>query len=135
LKFASEEKNIHFLLDLEPLFPIEGDPQLIQEIILNLVENAVKYGHAKSEVVIRTSEEKGRIRVSVKDQGEGIPADEIPRVIGKFYRGRSVRENSTGSGLGLYLAKYFVELHQGELELKSQQGKGTEVSFWLPSPV
>lgn len=134
LKYVSDEKKIHFLLDLEPLFPIEGDPQLIQEIILNLAENAVKYGRPQSEVLIRTSEELGRVRITVTDQGDGIPADELPRVTGKFYRGKTVAQNSSGSGLGLYLAKYFVEMHQGELEIKSQLGKGTEVSFWLPSP-
>ncbi len=134
LKFAAEEKKIRFVLDLEPLFPIEGDPTLIQEIILNLAENAVKYGRPDTEVLLRTSEEPGRVRVTVTDKGLGIPADELPRVAGKFYRGKEASQSTSGSGLGLYLAKYFVELHQGELEIKSQPGRGTEVSFWLPSP-
>jgi signal transduction histidine kinase len=70
--------------------------------------------------------------VSVSDEGEGIPPEELPRVTGKFYRGKSVAEKVKGSGLGLYLSKYFIELHQGRLEIKSEVGKGTEVSFWLP---
>ncbi len=134
LKYSADEKKIRFVLDLEPLFPIEGDPTLIQEIILNLVENAVKYGRPGTEVLVRTSEEPGRVRVTVTDKGLGIPAEELPRVAGKFYRGKGAAQATSGSGLGLYLAKYFVELHQGNLEIKSQEGVGTEVSFWLPSP-
>lgn len=132
LKFMADEKEIKIVLDLEPLFSMEGDQQLIQEVITNLVENAIKYSGAQREVVIRTREEEGRVRVTVADQGHGIPTDELPRVTGKFYRGRSVTNTTKGSGLGLYLSKYFVELHQGGLDIKSQEGKGTEVSFWLP---
>ncbi len=134
LKFSAEEKNIRFVLDLEPLFPIEGDPQLIQEIILNLIENAVKYGRNGTEVLIRTAEEPGRVRVLVQDQGIGIDPEDLPRVTGKFYRSKLAAKTSSGTGLGLYLAKYFVELHQGHLDIQSVPGKGTTVSFWLPSP-
>lgn len=134
LKFAAEDKKMAFVLDLEPLFPIEGDPQLIQEIVLNLVENAVKYGRSSTQVLIRTLEEPGRVRVTVTDHGIGIAQEELPRVTGKFYRGQQVMKNTSGTGLGLYLARYFVEMHQGGLELKSQLGQGTEASFWLPSP-
>ena len=135
LKHLADDKKIRLVLDLEPLFPIEGDPQLIQEIILNLVENAVKYGRPETDVTIRTQEETGRILVTVRDQGMGIPADELPRVAGKFYRARNAATKTSGSGLGLFLAKYFVELHHGALDIQSHEGQGTEVSFWLPSPV
>ncbi len=134
LKYAGEEKKIRFVLDLEPLFPIEGDPQLIQEIVINLAENGVKYGKPGSNVTIRTAEEAGRVRVTVTDEGQGIPAEELPRVTGKFFRGKAAAKNSSGSGLGLYLAKYFVEMHQGGLDIQSQEGRGTQVTFWLPSP-
>lgn len=132
LKFMADEKKISIVLDLEPLFSMEGDQQLIQEVITNLVENAIKYSPADRKVIVRTREEDKRVTVAVVDEGVGIAADELPRVTGKFYRGRAVGEKVKGSGLGLYLAKYFVELHQGKLELKSELGKGTEVSFWLP---
>jgi len=132
LKFQADEKKIAIVMDLEPLFSMEGDQQLLQEVITNLLENAIKYSHSSTTVVVRTREEDRFVRVSVVDQGVGIPADELPRVTGKFYRGRSVAEKVKGSGLGLYLAKYFVELHQGRLELKSEVGQGTEVSFLLP---
>lgn len=132
LSFLADEKKIRLVKDLEPLFAMEGDPQLIQEVITNLIENAIKYSVPDSDVVIRTSEEEGGVRVSVRDQGEGIPPEEVPRVTGKFYRGRTMQDKVKGSGLGLYLSKYFVELHNGKLEIKSELGKGTEVSFWIP---
>jgi len=132
LKFLADEKQIKIVLDLEPLFSMEGDLHLIQEVITNLVENAIKYSPSNRQVIVRTREADAKVCVEVIDQGEGIPPDELPRVTGKFYRGKRASENTKGSGLGLYLSKYFVELHQGQLELESELGIGTKVSFWLP---
>jgi two-component system, OmpR family, phosphate regulon sensor histidine kinase PhoR len=132
LKFLADEKNITIVLDLEPLFSMEGDQQLILEVITNLVENAIKYSPTHRRIVVQTGEENQEVRVSIIDEGEGIPADEIPRVTGKFYRGREASQKAKGSGLGLYLSKYFVELHRGRLAIQSEIGKGTNVSFWLP---
>jgi two-component system, OmpR family, phosphate regulon sensor histidine kinase PhoR len=132
LQFLADEKNIQIVLDLEPLFSMEGDPQLLQEVITNLLENAIKYSPPDRKVVMRTAEHDDSVRVSVIDEGEGIPPDELPRVTGKFYRGKTVADKTKGSGLGLYLSKYFVELHDGSLEIQSELGKGTSVSFSLP---
>jgi two-component system, OmpR family, phosphate regulon sensor histidine kinase PhoR len=132
LKFLADEKQISIIQDLEPLFSMEGDQHLIQEVITNLLENAIKYSPPNRRVVLRTSERDGKVRVEVIDEGPGIPVDEIPRVTGKFYRGKQASQTTKGSGLGLYLSKYFVELHQGRLEIQSATGTGTTVSFWLP---
>jgi signal transduction histidine kinase len=132
LKFIFDEKKIRVVQDLEPLFSTEGDPHLLLEVITNLVENAVKYSPPDSQVVIRTRELPGKISVSVLDEGPGIPPEELPRVTSKFYRGKTADKTTRGSGLGLYLAKYFVETHGGELTIQSEWGKGTEVSFTLP---
>lgn len=134
LQFQANEKGIKIILDLEPLFSMEGDANLLLEVIHNLVDNAIKYSHPNSQVIVRTAEEEGFVRVSVKDQGVGIPPDEIPRVTAKFYRGRSTADKSIGSGLGLYLARYFVELHEGRLDISSKEGEGTTISFSLPIP-
>lgn len=132
LRFYADQQKVQLVMDLEPLFSIEGDPQLIQEVITNLVENAVKYSTAKTKVVVRTLEENDRIWVRVRDAGPGIPPEELPRVTGKFYRGKDAQAKTKGTGLGLYLSKYFVELHGGQLVIDSKVGEGTEVSFWLP---
>lgn len=132
LKFLADEKQIKLIQDLEPLFSMEGDLALLQEVVINLIENAIKYSRPHTEVIIRTREENKKVLVSIVDQGMGIPADEIPRVTGKFYRGKKGAEQAKGSGLGLYLAKYFVELHGGSLFIESKLGEGTNVSFSLP---
>lgn len=132
LKLFFDEKHISLVRNLEPLFSMEGDPQLLQEVITNLLENAVKYSPPHSRVIIETKEDKGKVQVRVLDQGPGIPEEELPRVTSKFYRGKRVDKSTRGSGLGLYLAKYFVELHRGELKIQSREGEGTEVSFSLP---
>lgn len=132
LRFLADEKQIELVQDLEPLFSMDGDPVLIQEVITNLVENAIKYGKPATKVIVRTREEADGVRVTVIDEGVGIPADEIPRVTGKFYRGKGVTDTTKGSGLGLYLSKYFIELHEGRMQIESEVGRGTQVSFWLP---
>ncbi|NBX76832.1 MAG: CHASE2 domain-containing protein [Proteobacteria bacterium] len=132
LKFLFDEKAISIVQNLEPLFSMEGDPQLLLEVITNLLENAVKYSPPNSQVIIQTQESDSKISVHVFDEGPGIPKEELPRVTSKFYRGKAANEKTRGSGLGLYLAKYFVELHGGTLDIQSELGIGTHVSFTLP---
>lgn len=132
LKFLAEEKKIRIVLDMEPLFSFDGDPNLIQEVTTNLIENAIKYSPPQSSVVVKTTEKKDRVQVEVRDEGPGIPPEEIPKVTGKFYRGSDTSNAAGGTGLGLYLSKYFVELHGGTLEIASQLGQGTRISFSLP---
>lgn len=132
LKFVADQKNINLVLDLEPLFSIEGDNALMLEVITNLIENAIKYSPPNRNVIIRTSEKNEKVYLEVIDEGEGIAAEEIPKITSKFYRVPHTAEKVKGSGLGLYLSKYFVELHHGKIEIESKVGKGTKVSFWLP---
>lgn len=132
LKFLADEKKIKMTLDLEPLFSIEGDQKLIQEVISNLIENALKYSPPNTEVTIKTAEIDQFVSVSVTDQGIGIAPDDLPRVKEKFFRCGNAKNTAQGTGLGLYLANYFVELHKGKLTIESQLGKGTKVVFFLP---
>jgi signal transduction histidine kinase len=132
LKFLFDQKDISIVQNLEPLFSMEGDPQLLLEVITNLLENAVKYSPPNSKVIVQTQESDSTVSVHVFDEGPGIPDEELPRVTSKFYRGKAANETTRGSGLGLYLAKYFVELHGGNLNIQSELGVGTHVSFTLP---
>ncbi len=134
LTFQAHEKKIAVVADLEPLFSMEGDELLIEEVVTNLVENAIKYSDQETRVVLRTEEHEGKVRLTVQDQGPGISLEDLPRVTTKFFRGKKAAEQTKGTGLGLYLAKYFVELHDGKLEIHSEPGIGTRVSFWLPLP-
>jgi signal transduction histidine kinase len=118
--------------ELEPMFSIEIDPILIQEVILNLLENASKYTPFEGEIRIHTEEVDDNVIVSVQDNGPGISKQDQERIFEKFFRGNAHQTQTKGTGLGLYLVKYFVELHGGQVFLESQSGKGTRVGFTLP---
>jgi two-component system phosphate regulon sensor histidine kinase PhoR len=93
----------------------------------------VKYSNPGSTIEVTTQEKEDDVRVEVSDTGGGIPEEEISKVFGKFYRGSSKNtQQVTGTGLGLYLVKYFIELHGGKVFISSQLGAGTKVGFTLP---
>jgi signal transduction histidine kinase len=126
------DKSQHLVKELEPMFSIEIDGVLIQEVILNLVENASKYTPAEGEIRVRTQEVDDKVIFSVQDNGPGISKDDQEKIFEKFYRGEAHQSLTKGTGLGLFLVKYFVELHGGKVFLESQSGKGTRVGFTLP---
>jgi signal transduction histidine kinase len=131
----AELKNIEIEVALEPLFSVECDEDLLRQVINNLVDNAIKYSPAGSRVIVRSREEEGFVRVEVQDFGPGISNDELPKMFRKFSRLRpaaGTRELVKGTGLGLYLSKYFIELHGGKIQVKSIAGQTTTFSFTLP---
>jgi two-component system, OmpR family, phosphate regulon sensor histidine kinase PhoR len=133
LQPLAQMKNLNLKLELEPLFLVDLDAILIREVIHNIIENAIKYSLEGKEIIVKSFEtEDEEIGFLVEDQGEGIPPDEISTVWGKFVRGQSQSHRSKGTGLGLYLVKYFVELHAGRVTLQSTLGQGTTIGFYLP---
>lgn len=132
LQPLAREKSIEITLDLEPMFSIEVDITLIREVLINLIENAIKYTSTGGKIKITSREIDNQVRVDVADTGEGIPANEVDNVWRKFVRGQNQDLKTKGTGLGLYLVKYFIELHDGKINLESEVGKGTTVSFTLP---
>lgn len=132
LRELAQEKNVILKEDFEPLFALEFDAPLIREVCLNLIDNAIKYTSPGGTVTVRTREDLNQVFFEVEDSGEGIPPEELDQVWGKFVRGKSQDLKTKGTGLGLYLVKYFVELHGGSVFIKSELKKGTTVSFSLP---
>jgi signal transduction histidine kinase len=134
LEYLARSKNIEIRAELEPLFSIRIDVDLIRQVLQNLIENAIKYSPEGSSVLVTSEERDQHIVVQVADQGPGIPEDELPHIFMKFYRSRNAKGSSIkGSGLGLYLAKYFVELHKGRVSVDSTLGQGSTFSVELPS--
>lgn len=129
----AKEKNIFIQAQLEPLFSVEVDPTLLQEVFSNILENAIKYTPPGGSVSVQTSEEDDKIQIRVSDNGEGIAPEELEGIFGKFVRGKNQDHKTKGTGLGLYLVKYFIELHGGSVSLKSQVGQGTTVDLFLPT--
>jgi len=133
----TQQKNIKIEENLAPLFAIECDEQLLRQVVSNLVDNAIKYSPAGSTVIIRSTEIEGFIKVEVEDFGPGIAQDQLPMMFRKFARFARplqdhVKDHVKGTGLGLYLSKYFIELHGGTISVKSVAGKGSLFSFTLP---
>lgn len=132
LRPLAAEKSIQIQTELEPMFSVELDTTLIKEVVLNLVENAIKYTPLGGEIQVQSKETNDQIHFEVRDNGEGIRPEDLETVWGKFTRGRDQELKSKGSGLGLYLVKYFIELHGGSVGLESKVGVGSTVSFTLP---
>ncbi len=132
-EFHAKIKKIKISKNLEPLFPIPMDPNLMKQVISNLIENAIKYSPEESTIHITTSEENSKVLFKVKDEGSGISKEDLPHVFDKFFRSRNAKISSVkGSGLGLYLAKYFTTMHGGDLLVESSLGVGTTFTVILP---
>lgn len=102
-----------------------------QEAVLNILDNAVKYAPANSLATIETSETENFARLSVRDEGPGIPEEEIPLIFKRFYRGRQTGREE-GVGIGLYLARQIVEEQGGYIRVKSKTGQGSCFEIYLP---
>ncbi len=125
--------NITLQAELDPLFPIRVDTALIAKVINNLIDNALKYSPPGSKVTIRSFEENDWVVVSVTDQGIGMTEEEIENLFTRFYRAKNdTTTQVSGTGLGLYLTKDFVEAHHGKVEVVSASGKGSTFSIKLP---
>ncbi len=133
-EYLAKSKNIEVSTELEPMFSVPMDVDLMRQVIANLVENAIKYSPENTKILVTTEDKDGRVVIQVADQGQGIPDDEIGHVFSKFYRSKNAKSSEIkGSGLGLYLAKYFVELHKGRISVDSSLHQGTTFTVELPS--
>ena len=127
-------RNHQFRLEFSPSFPVvEADVRCMEQVLRNLLQNAVKYSPEGSEILISGQATADDIIVSVRDQGIGISPEDQEKVFERFYRVDSPAVHSTGgSGLGLSIAKGHVEAHGGTVWLESRLGKGSRFYFSLP---
>ena len=109
---------------------VRVDPVRVEQAILALVDNAVKYGPEGQRVTLESASSSGQLRIDVGDQGPGIPETELTHVFDRFYRLATVEK--PGSGLGLSIAQTIAEAHGGRIEAESQPGVGTRMSLILP---
>jgi signal transduction histidine kinase len=116
----------------DPL-PAEGDRNRIKQVLMNIVDNALGYSRPSGTVTITGRNSGDSVVVSVRDEGPGIPKEEIGKIFQKFYRGADeVSRKRKGSGLGLAIAKGIIESHQGTIWVESEAGKGSTFYFSLP---
>ncbi|WP_447977748.1 PAS domain-containing protein [Candidatus Nitrospira bockiana] len=111
---------------------VEVDRDKLNQVLTNLLQNAIKFTPAGGRVLVRMEPEGGWVRFCVEDTGCGIPECELPRVFEGFYRGESVRPDQRGAGLGLAISKSLAELHGGRIWVESRVGLGSRFSFTIP---
>ena len=112
---------------------LKADETRLQELIYNLLDNAVKYSKPGGTVSLRAEPDGDSVRISVTDQGIGIPQNDLPRIFERFYRADKSRSSEqSGTGLGLSIVKHIAQLHAGSVEATSELGKGTTISVLLP---
>ncbi len=133
IKVKADEKNIRIYLDCKGNTITMAGKDLIMQVFANLLSNAVKFSYNNSKIEVFVKQEREHITVRVKDYGEGIAKEEIPRLFDKFYQvDSSITRKHEGTGLGLVIVKHIIELHKGSINVESELGKGSTFSFSLP---
>lgn len=129
----ASKKGLYLKMELEPLPHIAADAFQIEQLVINLVDNAIRYTE-KGGVVVSLKPEAGGVFLSVTDTGIGIPEEHLPRIFERFYVVDKSRSRRTGgTGLGLSIVKHIVLAHGGKIEVKSALGFGSSFMVWLPA--
>ena len=127
----SEKHRLDLAVPESPL-PVHGDPDRLAQVVANLLSNAIKYSPEGGTVEVLAERDDGQVRVTVRDEGVGIPEEVHERVFAKFFRGDASASGIPGSGLGLTIARSVVEAHGGRMSFKSARGEGSIFSVELP---
>jgi signal transduction histidine kinase len=132
----AESEKIALEVKIErSITPVPGDRNGLKQVLLNLLNNAIKYNHCGGKVSIRLLRGKGDVLVSIEDSGRGIPQEALPRIFDRFYRVPELEGETPGTGLGLAIAQRIVKSHGGEITVESELGKGSIFTIQLPSEV
>ena len=129
---AGGKVHVH-LSEIDQLM-VNGDRDRLKQVLINLVANAIQYTPPNGDVFLSLSKVGDQARILCQDSGPGIPAEDLPHIFERFYRAEKsrTRGKSTGFGLGLSIAKWIVEHHDGRIEVSSKEGRGTTFAIWLP---
>ncbi|WP_243310486.1 sensor histidine kinase [Fundidesulfovibrio agrisoli] len=133
-EYLAMEKGIALVTDAPPGLYALVDGGRVRQVLANLLDNALKYSKPGGKVQLRGWSEGGHVRVLVSDEGEGIPAKDMPRIFERLYRGDKSRTHR-GLGLGLSLVRAVLKAHGGDVSVRSEVGKGSEFEFTLPGAV
>jgi heavy metal sensor kinase len=126
-------KGVTLTLGAEDQAIIIGDRDRLKQVLLNLVDNAIKYTPQGGKVTLSLTKDDTWVKIAVQDTGIGIASENLPNLFDRFYRVDKARSRDAGgSGLGLAIAKSVVELHNGKITVESQPGRGSTFTVWLP---
>lgn len=131
-----QAQNKETVLQMEPVQEaavILGDPKQLERVFVNLLSNAIKYSPNGSSITLSVGKQEGKAAVQIRDNGYGIPAEELPFIFERFRRVQKHAGISSGTGLGLAIAKAIVEAHDGQITVRSEEDSGT--TFWVTLPL
>ena len=130
-KLVSKEKQVNLYIDCPDQLMLTGDSQRMEQILGNLVHNAIKHCKENDRITLAATQNNETIELSVIDTGEGIPESSINHLFNRFYQVDKARKQE-GSGIGLTIAKHFTEAHGGNIAVNSQLGQGSRFTIYLP---
>jgi two-component system phosphate regulon sensor histidine kinase PhoR len=129
------EAGVAVAVELPAPFPVRVDRRRLEQVLVNLVDNAIKFNRPGGSVRIGGRYDEGRPVLWVEDTGAGIPADSLEQVFNRFYRVDKARSRDVGgTGLGLAIVKHLMRLHGGQVRLESEPGKGSRFTLEFPPP-
>ncbi len=123
--------NIKVTGDME--LKVNADPERIEQVLTNLINNAIKYAPKSEEIKVHIERKDNRAKVSVIDQGPGIAPEKVDRLFDRYFRAENTDYHSSGLGIGLYICSEIIKKHQGEIGVNTELGKGS--TFWFTLPV
>ncbi|HPZ09445.1 MAG TPA: heavy metal sensor histidine kinase [Candidatus Eremiobacteraeota bacterium] len=133
MELLASEKKIHISTRIDEELIIQGDPDKIKQLLLNLLENGIKYNKENGKITLSLHKNERYAELKISDTGIGISSEDIPYIFERFYRVDKARSREMGgSGLGLSIVKWIVEVHQGEIEVESRPGEGSTFKVLLP---
>jgi signal transduction histidine kinase len=149
LQVISGDVSVSLQAEVSEPLCLDGDPDRLRQLLLNLIDNAIKYTPSGGEVKVRIACERGSARLEVSDNGPGVPPEHlqpgpngVPLIFERFYRVEKSRtrpasaggngRSGSGTGLGLSIAYWIVQAHAGRIEISSAIGSGTTITVWLP---
>lgn len=128
----STTKNHNFIFDNPPPLIVKADAYRIEQVLINIIGNAIKYAPNGGNITITTGRRNGYVQIEITDEGIGIPAVDHEKIFERFYRSSGKAKSFSGSGVGLYISSEIIRKHQGDIFVKSEEGKGSSFVIRIP---
>lgn len=136
MKIRADKYEIHIEKAIDKEVTVLGNPNELRRVIINIIDNSIKYSNIKSTINVKLSKEDNNCNIIIKDEGQGIPSDKLEMIFEPFYRVDKQTSRETGSsGLGLSIVKKIIDKHNGDIKIISEEGIGTEVHIIIPLKV
>jgi signal transduction histidine kinase len=130
---AEQAERVFTVRIPDEILHVQGNETQLRQVLINLLENALKFTPANGTISLELERIQNQIKVTVSDSGIGIPAEDLPQLFERFHRARNVSQYP-GNGLGLAIVKAIVNLHHGDVVVRSEEGQGTVIEVSLPIP-